>query len=944
MEFLNQDYEENKYRKEIQRIAERGGGRLIIDIDVLRDFDQDACAALLRQPAEYIPPFEAAATQIGRDFIPPVLRSKMFEEMAGSGMDSFYINVGFIGSFGDQHVSPRKLEAKYLGRLLCIEGIVTRTSLVRPKIVRSVHYSERKETFYSKQYMDQTTVRTGMSGMDGGYSTGGYPKEDDEGNPLTTEYGLSVYSNHQTINVQEMPERAPPGQLPRGVDVILDKDLVDNVKPGDRVLIVGIYRALASKSAVSASGIFRSVVIATSVHGFGASSIVWRGSEGGGAKNGLNNSGNKNNNGSEGGVDSWGIGGVNITEGDMKNIREVSQRKDVIDLLSRSLAPSICGQAEIKKALLLLLLGGIEKNLENGGHIRGDINMLMVGDPSTAKSQVLRYVLRIAPLAIATTGRGSSGVGLTAAVTTDKDTGERRLEAGAMVLGDRGVVCIDEFDKMTDGDRVAIHEAMEQQTVTIAKAGIHTTLNARCSVVAAANPIYGRYDPTRPPHQNIALPDSLLSRFDLLFIVTDVIDEKRDRDLSTHVLKMHQHVPAGIEPGQPIDDILDSNLMDLVSNDDENDNGNDEQTAENTNGGPGSGDCVVFEQQAEFMQFNSQLSYSMSSEDVAANNQTLSTQFLRRYLHYAKVLMQPVLTDSSSELISSVYAELRAIAAASSGSHGSGPPTTSPVTPRTLETLIRLATAHAKARLSNYVEEVDAEAARDLLQFALFREYLSTARSALKDDVKDQLENMAGGKKEQRKKRDHKRPKVAPSGSGGNQDMDSDLELDSQSTRDAKSTSTSKKRSTRADRLRDAAAKKYHDLMDVDDDDDDDDDEPLSELDDSDHDVSQPTTEPSTSTSQQKLSLSTDRFTLFKSCFQSAISQSILRSTDDGTAWSITDDILPSVNAVVDQHQHPKSKQGLSSPPFSSEEVLMALDLLQNENRVFVSGDSVYLI
>ena len=340
--------------------------------------------------------------------------------------------------------------------------------------------------------------------------------------------------------------------------------------------------------------------------------------------------------------------------------------------------------------------------------------MMMVGDPSTAKSQLLRSIMNLGPLVINTTGRGSSGVGLTAAVLTDRETGERRLEAGAMVLADRGIVCIDEFDKMNEVDRVAIHEVMEQQTVTIAKAGIHTSLNARCSVIAAANPIYGMYDTEIDPARNIGLPDSLLSRFDLLFLVLDQRDTGIDRRIAEHVVRMHRYrKPVDIHVEEKSEEAKVFEKFDRLLH-----GGAVSETRSNATG---------FER-----------------EKV----EILSSQFLQKYLQYCKVACFPILREEAVDFIASEYASLRSKEMNKS----------LPVTARSLETLIRLSTAHAKLRLSIQVTRHDCIIASNLLKQALFSEAPEADTTKIKgvsnDSDDDEDDNHRhGGDSDQKKDR-----------------------------------------------------------------------------------------------------------------------------------------------------------------------------------------------
>ncbi|XP_039290913.1 zygotic DNA replication licensing factor mcm3 [Nilaparvata lugens] len=637
LQFLDDEEDQGIYHKKVKQMIENNRIRLTVNVNDLRKKNPQRANNLLNNTFEEQLAFQRAL----KDYI-----GSVDPDYASSNEEFFF---AFEGSFGNKHVTPRTLVSRYLGNLVCVEGIVTKCSLIRPKIVRSVHYCPATKKIMERRYTDLTSLEAYPS-------SAVYPTKDDDGNMLETEYGLSSYKDHQTISIQEMPEKAPAGQLPRSVDIVVDNDLVDLCKPGDRVQIVGNYRCLPGKQGSFTTGAFRTVLIANNVSQMSKDASIF------------------------------------VTRDDLKKCRALSRQPNIFERLSRSLAPSIQGHEYIKKAILCLLLGGVEKVLPNGTRLRGDINVLLIGDPSVAKSQLLRYVLCTAVRAVTTTGRGSSGVGLTAAVTTDQETGERRLEAGAMVLADRGVVCIDEFDKMSDLDRTAIHEVMEQGRVTIAKAGIQARLNARCSVLAAANPVYGKYDQYKAPMENIGLQDSLLSRFDLLFVMLDLVDKDNDKIISDHVVRMHRFRNPREQDGEVLPMGSDVDVLSTLHAD---------KTAEEL-------ETRIFEKYDPLLHGASR----------KKTDRIFSMQFMRKYINIAKVL-KPVLTEEASEVISEEYSRLRSLDLLETDVAR-----TQPVTVRTLETLIRLSTAHAKARLSRTVEKEDADVAIQLIQFAYFKRVL----------------------------------------------------------------------------------------------------------------------------------------------------------------------------------------------------------------------------
>ncbi len=503
---------------------------------------------------------------------------------------------------------PKKTGIRYIrsddiNTFVSVEGILRKTTEVRPRIIEAVfrcpagHFTIKKQKYGKFIEPD-------------GCATDGCTFKKLELVPKR-----SRFVDSQKLRIQESPEGLRGGEQPQTLDVDVTDDLSGRVSPGDRVIINGILRSMQRIVRGEKSTVFDIFLECNSIE-----------------------------------IAEKEFEEVEIDEKAEDEIRALSRDPMIYRMINHSIAPTIYGSEDVKQAIALQLFGGIAKEMPDGTHLRGDIHVLLIGDPGIAKSQLLRYVVKLSPRAIYTSGQSSTAAGLTATAVKD-EFGEGRwtLEAGALVLADMGIAAVDEMDKMEKGDRSALHEAMEQQSISVAKAGITATLKSRCALLGAANPKYGRFDMFGDISDQINMPPSLLSRFDLIFIMTDQPEQKRDLAIAEHILKAHS-------TGELIAQHRKTPI-------------------------PGVTDEYILQQLKPVMP-------------------DIDPTLFRKYVAYSKRSCYPLLSTEAKEALVAYYLKLRGIAE---------PNKPVPVTARQLEALVRLAEASARIRLSDTIEQSDAE-------------------------------------------------------------------------------------------------------------------------------------------------------------------------------------------------------------------------------------------
>lgn len=581
----------NVFREKIRYMVEANHQSLVVDYNLIYQAEEVLAYFLVEAPLEMLNIFDEAAKDYVFSLYPHY--HKIAKEI--------HVRISDLPLIEEL----RSLRQLHLNQLVRTNGVITSSTSVLPQL-NMIKYNCLKCNFLlgpfyqtlDKEVRPQTCPECQSQG------------------PFEINMEQTVYSNYQRITIQECPGKVPAGRLPRSKDAILMGDLCDSCKPGDEIDITGIYYNNYDGSLNTQNGfpVFATVLQA----------------------NHITKKEDK-------------LSFQTLSDEDVKAIIELSKDDKIAQRLFASIGPSIYGHESIKRAIALLLFGGQPKNPGGKHKLRGDINVLLCGDPGTAKSQFLKYVEKTAHRAVYTTGQGASAVGLTAYVQKSPITREWTLEAGALVLADKGVCIIDEFDKMNDADRTSIHEAMEQQTISISKAGIITSLQARCAILAAANPLGGRYNSTLTFSENVDLSEPILSRFDILCVVRDVVDNVQDELLARFVTESH--------------------MRNHPSN----------KTDENN----------MSQSQDQQQQPNIPNTFGV---DI------IPQDLLKKYIVYAKEKVHPRLNYMDQDKISRMYADLRK-ESMMSGSI--------PITVRHIESIIRISEAHARMHLREYVNEDD---------------------------------------------------------------------------------------------------------------------------------------------------------------------------------------------------------------------------------------------